>query len=74
MTRASHLNISQPDYNPNSYHGNAKPLMRSMNEEPLIDSSEEEDLKKDNKPTDKKNGKKANNKSQTIDDTTLSFE
>lgn len=74
VSRASQMDISQPDYNPNSYHGNPRALRKSMNDEPLLDSSEEGDLKKEKKPTDKKNGKKAPNKSQTIDDTTLSFE
>jgi hypothetical protein len=67
--------MSQPDYNPNSYHGNPKAIKLSTNEEPLLENSEEdEDLKKDKKPTDKNNEKKAPNKSQNIDDTTLSFE
>ena len=75
MSTGSKLDLTQPDYNPNSYHGNPKALKLTMNDEPLLDSSQEdEDLKKDKKPTDKNNGKKAHNKSQTIDDTTLSFE
>ncbi len=74
VSRASQLDISQPDYNPNSYHGNPKPLIKSMNDEPLLDSSNESDLKKDSKPDGKNKAKTQPNKSQTIDDTTLSFE
>jgi hypothetical protein len=69
----SKLDLSEPDYNPHSYHGNPKNgnLMKSTNEEPLLDSSEEDDVKKEKKT--KKDGKNQN-KEQTIDDTTLSFE
>ncbi len=70
----SKLDLTEPDYNPHSYHGNPKNgnLMKSTNEEPLLDSSEEDDVKKEKKKT-KKDGKNQN-KEQTIDDTTLSFE
>ena len=71
----SKIDLSQPDYNPNTYLGNPNPLKMSTNADPLLESSEaDEDLQKDEKPTDKNNGKKAPNKSQNIDDTTLSFE
>jgi hypothetical protein len=75
MSMGSKLDLSQPDYNPNSYHGNPNPLKMSTNQDPLLSSSEADDEpKKDKKSTDKNNGKKAPNKSQNIDDTTLSFE